>query len=217
MKFGGSLLRALLYADDVVLMSETADGLQAMLDRLGVFCRAYSMFVNLEKSEVVVFQGGARGPRAVVRSGLPGFTYNGGQLPMKNSYIYLGLSFEKGKPIRDTITRAVEKATKAMHAVFSRCYAMHLHNVNLQCHLFDSLVKPVLSYGCEVWAVDWVSGMCTTCNFASGTAEEKVHKPFMRQSLGVANSTTTFPMFQDLGRHVLAQDGSSAMEQSTRA
>jgi hypothetical protein len=207
-QLGGKLLRALLYADDVVLMSETAEGLQAMLNRLYAFCRGNSMFVNLDKSEVVVFQGGARGPRAGVRPGSPGpFTYNGGQLALKPSYIYLGLNFENGQPIREiraSLGRAVEKARKAMHAVFSRCYAMGLHNVNLQCHLFDSLVKPVLSYGCEVWAVDWVSRMCQTGNFAAGAAEDTVHKPFLRQSMGVAKSTTTVAMFRELGRQPLA-------------
>ena len=36
----GSLLRALLYADDVVIMATSAAGLQAMLDALHTFCKA---------------------------------------------------------------------------------------------------------------------------------------------------------------------------------
>jgi hypothetical protein len=192
----GSLLRALLYADDVYLAASTAEGLQKMLDALHVFCTANSMFVNLTKSEVVIFHGGDPCPRATV-----GFTYNGASLPIKDGYLYLGLWFRKGQHLRTALDGAVEKARKALYAMFSRCYALKLHNVNMQCHLFDTLVRPLLCYGCEVWGVDWVSDLCTAGNFASGKAEEQIHKPFLRQSLGVCKSTTTAAMYEDLGRY----------------
>ena len=192
----GSLLRALLYADDVVLMASSAAGLQTMLDALHMFCRANSMFVNQTKSEVVVFSGGERCPRATV-----GFTYDGASLPVKDGYLYLGMWFRDGQHLKMALTGAIDKARKAMYAMFSRCYALRLHNVNMQCHLFDTLVRPLLCYGCEVWAVDWVSDMCRSGNFASGRAEEEVHKPFLRQSLGVCKSTTTMAMYHDIGRY----------------
>ena len=194
----GSLLRALLYADDVVLTATSAEGLQAMLDALQIFCRANSMFVNESKSEVVVFSGGDPCPRARV-----GFTYNGASLPIKDGYLYLGLWFRNAKNwhVKKALDGAVDKARRAMFGMFSRCYAMRLHNVNLQCHLFDSLVRPLLCYGCDVWGVDWVSELCRSGNFASGKAEDEVHKPFLRQSLGVCKSTTVAVMYEDLGRY----------------
>ena len=194
----GSLLRALLYADDVVLTASSADGLQAMLDALQIFCKANSMFVNESKSEVVIFRGEDPCPGARV-----GFTYNGASLPIKDGYLYLGLWFRDGKTwrLKKALDGAVDKARRAMFGMFSRCYAMRLRNVNLQCHLFDSLVRPLLCYGCDVWAVDWVSELCRSGNFASGKAEDEVHKPFLRQSLGVCKSTTVAVMYEDLGRY----------------
>lgn len=192
----GSLLRALLYADDVVLTATSAQGLQAMLDALHEFCTANSMFVSGSKSEVVVFSGGAPCPRADV-----GFTYNGASLPAKDGYLYLGLWFRDGQSLKTAQTGAVEKARKALYGMFSRCYALGLHNVNMQCHLFDTLVRPLMCYGCEVWAVDWLADMCRSGNFASGRAEELVHKPFLRQSLGVCKSTPVAAMYHDLGRY----------------
>ena len=62
-------------------------------------------------------------------------------------------------------------------------------------------MRPLMCYGCEVWAVDWLSDMCQSGNFASGKAEELVHKPFLRQSLGVCKSTPVAAMYQDLGRY----------------
>jgi len=88
-----------------------------------------------------------------------------------------------------------------LYGMFCRCYALGLHNVNLQCYLFDTLVRPLLCYGCEVWGVDWVSDLCRSGNFACGRAEEEVHKPFLRQSLGVCKSTPTATMYMELGQY----------------
>ena len=61
-RLAGNLIRALLYADDIALVSDSAEGLRDMLAALHEFSQANSMFVNLKKSEVVVFKpGGARG------------------------------------------------------------------------------------------------------------------------------------------------------------
>ena len=190
-------VRALLYADDVVIASETAEGLRSMLQALEVFCRANSLFVNTTKSEVVIYG------RRWISSAMPGehvFPFNGAPLPIKTSYLYLGLRFEDGQPCRSHIRTAVDKAKKAMHALIGKSRGQGLHSVDLLCHLFDALVKPILCYGCEVWAIDWVAAMCRTGNFASGIGEEQVHKPFLRQIMGVCKSTTTAAMFKDLNR-----------------
>ena len=45
----------LLYADDLILMSESASGLQKQLDALASFCEQRQLTVNLSKTKVVVF------------------------------------------------------------------------------------------------------------------------------------------------------------------
>ena len=35
-----------------------------------------------------------------------------------------------------------------------RCKELHITDARLQCSLYDALVKLILSYGCEVWAVE---------------------------------------------------------------
>ena len=192
-----SLVRALLYADDIALAAESADGLRSMLQALEVFCTANSLFVNTNKSEVVIF--GRRWISGAMPGG-PEFLFNGAPLPVKPSYIYLGLRFEDEQPCRALLTTAVDKARKAMYALLGKTRAQGLHNVDLLCHLFDALVKPVLSYGCEVWAVDWVADMCRQGNFSSGAGEERVHKLFLRHILDVCKSTSSAAMYQDLNR-----------------
>ena len=46
----------LLYVDDLILMSESAAGLQLQLDALASICEGRQLTVNLSKTKVVVFE-----------------------------------------------------------------------------------------------------------------------------------------------------------------
>lgn len=50
----------LLFADDAVLFSETADGLQQSLNNLKDYCQKWKLKVNVEKTKVVIFKKGGR-------------------------------------------------------------------------------------------------------------------------------------------------------------
>jgi len=52
----GVMVPLLLYADDLILMSESASGLQKQLDALASFCEQRQLTVNLSKTKVVVFE-----------------------------------------------------------------------------------------------------------------------------------------------------------------
>ena len=52
---GGREIPYLLYADDLVLLSESLTGLQNLLHRLEHFCSQWHMTVNLTKTQIVVF------------------------------------------------------------------------------------------------------------------------------------------------------------------
>ena len=49
-------LSSLLYADDLVILSQTATGLQNAINILNNFCNKWKLNVNLKKTKVVVFQ-----------------------------------------------------------------------------------------------------------------------------------------------------------------
>ena len=51
-----SLVLILLYADDLILMSTSPEGLQQHLDALASFCELRQLTVNLSKTKVVIFE-----------------------------------------------------------------------------------------------------------------------------------------------------------------
>jgi hypothetical protein len=63
----GRLLCYILYADDIVLLAESAHNLQALLNELEEFCTAAGMTPNPKKCEIVFFND-ASWPAQVVRA-----------------------------------------------------------------------------------------------------------------------------------------------------
>ncbi len=74
----------LLYADDLIILSTTAAGLQRQLDALQQFCRQTQLTVNLAKTKVVTL-----GSKATCQA----FMFNGNEVERVESYKYLGLNF----------------------------------------------------------------------------------------------------------------------------
>ena len=49
-----------LYADDLILMSTSMEGLNKCLEKLKSYCNTWQMEVNLKKSQVIVFNSAGR-------------------------------------------------------------------------------------------------------------------------------------------------------------
>ena len=60
----------LLFADDVVIISDSKEGLQSSLSQLESYCKKWKLTVNVSKTKVVIFQKGGHFPH-------DNFTLNG--------------------------------------------------------------------------------------------------------------------------------------------
>jgi len=56
------------------------------------------------------------------------------------------------KGMQAAIQRLAMSGKKAVFAYRRRCTELRIFDPALQCQMFDALVKPVLSYGCEIWS-----------------------------------------------------------------
>lgn len=86
-EIGGTMVHILLYADDIVLVSKSAKRLQQHLRALDDFCAQRGMTMNLGKTKVLIFH---TSPRVRSKSS---FTVAGGDIEVKGSYVYLGVTF----------------------------------------------------------------------------------------------------------------------------
>ena len=105
-EMGGTTVHILLYADDIVLISESAEGLHQHLLGLDDFCTQRGLSVNLGKTKVLVFHTSARIRRE------SSFTAAGGSIEVVGSYVYLRVTFtaasgafSMAQAARDRLTR----------------------------------------------------------------------------------------------------------------
>lgn len=143
-------ISCLLYADDMVLLSESADGLQKCLDKLQIYCDNWNLHVNIDKTKVMIFNKSGR----ILKTNK--FIYGGKPLEYTNEYKYLGIIFKPS----GSFTFAVEQlCRKARKAIFSIRKTLYSENMNIAPHLklFDSCVKPILLYCSEIWSLDFLT------------------------------------------------------------
>ena len=81
----GTKLSCLLYADDLLLLSHSQQGLQNSLNSLSTFCEQWKMQVNLKKTKIIVFRKKCR------KSFNPSFSYKKDVIQKVNDYTYLGI------------------------------------------------------------------------------------------------------------------------------
>ncbi len=177
----GVLIPLLLYADDLIIMSTTATGLQRQLDALQQFCHQRQLSDNLAKTKVVTF-----GSKAACQA----FIFNSNEVERMESYKYLGFEFHATKSLAHGVSQPVSSAKKAMHSVNRRCALLPISDPGLRCKLFGSLVLPILSYASEVWAVD----------DKLGDAAELLHRQFLKHLRGDRDSTANVIVLAELGR-----------------
>ena len=193
-KLGSVILQLLFYADDLALLAESKKDLQAMLEVLHDFCKATGMTVNVKKSEVVVYNSDH------TRSKDPTFSYSDQAMPLKEEFVYLGVSLHSTAIVTNILDKRVTKARAAMHAMLRRCFDLKIHSIYLRNRLFDSMVVPVLNYGCEVWGADYLSRLSTLQGLDEA---ERMHLAYLRQSLGVRKATSRAVMLAETKRQPL--------------
>ena len=179
---GARLLRLLLYADDLLILAHTPTDLQAMLNSLNTFCVANRLTVNTAKSVVMVC-GQSTGADGA-------FYYDGNPVPVRGEFVYVGVPFGPTGALPSCMQTALSRATSICQALHSRSTVLGVHNVMVRCSLFNSLVMPVLSYGCEVWGPIQLRSMCRAMGKWGGCGSvEQLHRSFLYRCFGVKPST----------------------------
>ena len=74
-----------MYADDMVIFAESAEGVQYMLDALYTYTEKWNLYVNISKTKIVVFRNGG------ILSDDDKWYYNGLQIETVNTFTCLGV------------------------------------------------------------------------------------------------------------------------------
>ena len=95
--------------------------------------------------------------------------------------MYLGVTFSGSNNLTTGLKATCQQASKSQ-TIIDMYVLKHPHvSLNHIFELFDSLIEPILTYGCAVWGA-------STCNYND---IETYHNKFMKRTLRVKGSTNT--------------------------
>ena len=135
----------MMYADDVVICAETAVELQRQLNSISDFCECYGMSINQSKTEITVFRNSG-GLRSYEK-----WYYRGYPVNVTSEYKYMGLLFSSNLTWTKAHAKLSVQAKKSILAINRFQKTFGNLNVDEYFKLFDSMVKPILVYGSEIW------------------------------------------------------------------
>ena len=116
------------------------------------------------------------------------FKFEGENIEIVGKFMYLGITFTTGGSFKETHRTLSSQALKAIFKLNQYLYnftdLLHKHVLDL----FDTLVRPILCYGAEVWV------------FSKFHNQERVHLQFCKKLLGVKRVTQNDFVYGELGR-----------------
>ena len=175
----------LMYADDIVLISETEEGLQHQLNALENWMNDYRMSVNMDKTRVVHF----RKPTAQLTK--TQFKLRNQPIVIATEYKYLGLTLTEHLNYKQTAEILASSGSRALGALTAK----YLHAKGLMyktyTKLYNSTVIPVLHYASAIWGTKTYD------------KQEQVHHRAMRLFLGTGKKAPLPGLYGDMGWHKL--------------
>ena len=182
---GETIVAHLLWADDLMLFSNTEKGLQKQLDGLKLFCANNKMIVNETKTKLMIFGKDYAG----------NVSFNSKKIELVKEYKYLG------NIIRSTTTNKQDifslnyiylrdRANRAMFAVLQRLKNIETPPPEIMFHIFDTLIMPILTYGSDVWGY----------NKMALSILDKVFLRSVRCTLGIKCTTSNIIVLGECGR-----------------
>ena len=122
-------------------------------------------------------------------------------------YRYLGVMFNASGSFSDAKEELYKRGLKALFKMY-KCFEGHKPKIKTLLHVFDHTVKPILTYGSEVWGTfdpqklldkgdNYFSKLCNDLKV------EKAHMKFCKFSLGVGKRSSNLAVIGELGRYPL--------------
>ena len=161
----------ILFADDIALFTTSQESLQSQVDSLYQYSCKWGLQINIDerKSPDQIF-----------------FIY-GKEVEFVDNFTYLGLVFNYRGSFNLAVKTLNDQALRTYRNPL-RIFNKNPLDIKTKVSLFDSMVKPILLYGAEVWGV---------YNFKIMV---NLHLRFLQNLLGVKKQTSNCAIFGEFGR-----------------
>jgi exonuclease III len=175
----------LLYADDIVLLSESEEKLQTLLNAVNDWCNKWQLVVNAEKSQIVHFR------KKTVTKTIYDFKLGEIDMHVVERYKYLGVVLDEFLDFSEVVNSLAVGGGRALGSLNTKFKSVKNMGVDTYSKLFENCVMPVLHYSAGVWGLQ------------SHNSLQNIQNRAMRFFLGTHKMTPTLGMFGDLGWYPL--------------
>ena len=182
---GDMIMLHLLWADDLILVTEEIDGMQKQLDGLAEFGKENQAIVNDTKTKIMGIGTGDEKIKV---------HFQGKQIEQVTAYKYVGNIMSQINNIRGDVFSGnypylCNKGKSATYAMFRKVRNLGALPPRIMIYMFDTMIKPILMYGSDVWGVQ-----------KQGTdAVDKVFQWFLKWILKVKTTTSTTIVYGEVG------------------
>ena len=217
--FGDMKINCMMYADDLIIMSESNTGLQESMNKLDKYCDQWGLTVNINKTKCMITKTNSN---ININSKL---FFKNNNIEIVDKVKYLGIEFSHDGNVQVIQSDLYKKGLKAY---FKLMRALNpLPSPKILLNLFDHLIKPVLLYGCEIWSpvnleykntkeplnekASFIHNLRNQFPFITKYMEkidyiEKLHLKFCKAVLGVHSKASNLAVYSELGRYPLFID-----------
>ena len=197
----------LLFADDLLILSETKEGLQHSLNNLSNYCDNWQLAINVNKTKYMIFKQNYTKTE-------PSFVYyRNNRIQNVSEYLFLGITLKSNGNLSHRTTDLVKKAKKALFCIKSYTTSLNNLPVKVVNNLFDTLVKPIMTYNSEVTYLDTFISLYRAkkrastndnkidlFNFIDKTPIENLHLSFCKYVLGIRKKASNLAVRLEFGR-----------------
>ena len=185
-----------LYADDLVLLSESKNGLQRSIDKVSNFAKAKRLTISTKKSKTMVFNLSGKFLRDI-------FVLDGNTLEPVQSFCYLGIDIKCSGTMKHAMNVLNDKGGKALRPLLHTMARFNIP-VKTSIKLFNTFISPILLYNTE--NLTCLSDKELTKfdhNFIfSNIASSKIdvtHRKFLKFVMGVSKSCPNVSIYGETG------------------
>jgi hypothetical protein len=144
-KLSHNTIGCLSYADDLVLISDSKQGLQKQLDILDTYCKDWCLTVSINKTKKNIFNKTGR----LIKDN---FILDGQEIECITRYKYLGIIISASGKFGEARTILYNKVLKGSFKLMKDLSGLN-PSIHTIVHLFDHTITPIALYGSEIWGI----------------------------------------------------------------
>ena len=205
----GVSITHLAWADDLVIMALDMHSLQKQLDIIQDYCNKWGLEININKTKFMIMNS-RKQQQSSIDDPCP--TLNDVPLDRVYSYCYLGIIISSNGNFKNAVDSL---CLKGLRALFSLRRTLDRRYVDANCHdqLFNMLVSPILTYGCQIWLpVSPVINSLSKCaasdlsrdkilNLFAKQPYERIHLRHLKYLLGINRRSSNAATWGDTGKY----------------